>query len=76
MSTWNQYDHSQMSPCKDCEKRYNGCHSTCKDYKTFRSEIDKANAQRHEAVKKEHEFRDYKILGVIKEQKRKRYENK
>lgn len=75
MSRWNQYDHSQMSPCKDCEDRHRGCHDRCEAYKDFRNEIDKANAQRHEATRKEHEFRDYKILGVIKEQKRKRHEH-
>lgn len=25
------------SPCKSCEKRFVGCHATCKDYEDYRS---------------------------------------
>ncbi len=74
MSNWNQYDHSQMSPCKDCEDRHNGCHSTCEDYKVFRREIDKVNNLRNKAKSKESTYTDYKIDGINKELKRKRYE--
>lgn len=26
-----------LSPCKDCEKRALGCHSTCEDYKKWKA---------------------------------------
>lgn len=26
--------------CKNCEKRYVGCHSECEDYKSWKSEHD------------------------------------
>ena len=29
------------APCKDCEKRYPGCHSHCAAYKAFRAELDR-----------------------------------
>ena len=24
-------------PCKDCDQRYVGCHSTCEEYKTYKT---------------------------------------
>ena len=29
-----------QSPCKECENRYVGCHSTCEDYLDFRGRSD------------------------------------
>ncbi|MCR4889157.1 MAG: hypothetical protein K5979_08290 [Ruminococcus sp.] len=37
-----------MSPCKDCTDRCIGCHSTCGDYKLYRAEIEKRNAEKAE----------------------------
>jgi len=31
-------------PCKDCEKRQLGCHSTCEDYKEFSKYCAEKNA--------------------------------
>jgi hypothetical protein len=39
-------------PCKDCQKRKVGCHSTCKEYKEF----SVANEARREAIKREKEI--------------------
>ena len=36
------------SPCKDCEKRNEGCHSRCPDYLDFRSEVEKIKETREE----------------------------
>ena len=39
-----------LSPCKDCEKRYVGCHSECEQYKEFRvarDEFKKEKEQRN-----------------------------
>ena len=30
------------APCKNCEKRYVGCHSKCDEYKRFKDEHDYA----------------------------------
>lgn len=29
-----------QSPCKDCEKRYLGCHDHCEEYKKFKEDWD------------------------------------
>lgn len=36
-------------PCKDCNKRQVGCHSSCEDYKTYKTE----NNKRNEKIKRE-----------------------
>lgn len=33
-----------QSPCKECERRCVGCHSTCKEYLDFRQAVDKESA--------------------------------
>lgn len=35
-------------PCKGCEERQIGCHSTCERYKAFRADLDEQNAKRAE----------------------------
>lgn len=35
-----------MCECKDCERRYVGCHSQCEDYKQYREQLDRINKQR------------------------------
>ena len=29
------------SPCKDCDRRYPGCHDHCEDFKAFRAEVER-----------------------------------
>jgi len=29
-----------IAPCKDCEFKTEGCHSTCEIYQTFRKDLD------------------------------------
>lgn len=45
----------KKSACKDCEKRYIGCHATCEDYLSFKKE-------REEILAKMHEETSYKSL--------------
>ena len=33
-----------VAPCKDCEKRHLGCHSSCEEYQEFRKAKDLDNA--------------------------------
>ena len=40
-----------MVPCKDCEKRYSGCHSKCPEYIKYHEFNERRNAsKRLEAV--------------------------
>lgn len=36
-------------PCKDCKKRYVGCHGKCEDYAAYRAELDKQREERKTA---------------------------
>jgi hypothetical protein len=44
------------TPCKDCEKRTNDCHISCKDYKLYKAKMRIARANRAEF------FRQYSIM--------------
>ena len=72
--SWNQYDHTASAPCEFCvpPKRYSGCHSSCKEYKDFRVELNRENEQKRKSQVKEAEFKNYKIDGISKELKRRR----
>lgn len=43
------------APCKDCNKRYVGCHGRCEKYQ----EYYKANQQRLDEIKKANEYDQY-----------------
>ena len=34
------------APCKDCERRFLGCHSTCEEYKEFKEFREAYNMDR------------------------------
>lgn len=34
------------TPCKECQERFVGCHSTCEKYAQMRREIDELNAKK------------------------------
>ena len=34
------------APCKNCEKRTLGCHSSCKDYMEYKAEVERIKAVR------------------------------
>jgi hypothetical protein len=36
------------APCKDCEKRYLGCHSRCPEYQAFYEENKKRLEAKHQ----------------------------
>lgn len=37
-----------MSCCKDCEKRYLGCHDSCEDFKDFKKQKKLINERERE----------------------------
>ena len=38
------------APCKDCESRFLGCHSTCERYNDFKKYREELNEQRHQVL--------------------------
>ena len=40
----------RKQPCKDCKKRYLGCHSICPDYKEMVEENKKISEKRSKVV--------------------------
>ena len=40
--------YNTWTPCRDCERRYPGCHAECPEYKKF----DEANRKRREEATK------------------------
>lgn len=45
-------------PCKDCDKRHLGCHSTCEDYKLYKSEVNKVNDTRNKYLNNDYGLRE------------------
>lgn len=45
-------------PCKDCEFRTIGCHSSCEQYKAFQTEMEKIRKKATECALREDMFRD------------------
>ena len=43
----------KVAPCKDCEARHMGCHSTCEGYQEFVKSREKL---REEKIKKSEEY--------------------
>lgn len=37
------------APCRDCETRAAGCHSTCERYKEYKSKVDTAREKKQQA---------------------------
>lgn len=60
-----------VSPCKDCERRAVGCHSTCPDYAEYKNKLDHKNDAA--AVRR---VRDDAVIGYYKDQVKKRERRK
>ena len=52
------------APCKNCEDRCVGCHSSCQRYITFKHEIDEKNKEIREKKEKIWRQTDTKINGI------------
>lgn len=55
-----------IAPCKDCEERQIGCHSTCEKYLQYRALKDKQNKDRVKQA-----FQDWEQNEIERERKRK-----
>lgn len=45
--------------CKNCDKRYIGCHSECEDYQNYKNELEDMKAKIRKAKRNDSEMRDY-----------------
>lgn len=45
--------------CKNCNKRYIGCHSECEDYQNYKDELEDMKAKIRKAKRNDSEMRDY-----------------
>lgn len=59
-----------MKVCKDCERRYIGCHAECETYLTERAEYDKTAEIVKKKKREELEIYGYKVDGIIKRRRK------
>lgn len=52
----------ELSPCKDCEDRHEGCHSSCEDYLTWKAANDIEHAK---VLEKKHQMSDTNGHAII-----------
>jgi len=63
---------SIIAPCKDCTKRHESCHSTCEDYKNWKTELDiqKRNVSRLRSLEQE---KTQTAIAGVRRMTRKKY---
>ena len=52
-----------MTPCRDCEKRQVGCHSSCEEYKAYAARLERIRAAKFE---KNRETRDWCLTRFVR----------
>lgn len=52
-------DTKKKTPCYDCTKRSQDCHSNCEAYAAYRAELDEKNRLKFEAKQQERLIDDY-----------------
>ena len=60
-----------VTPCKDCQKRFLSCHSTCEDYKNWKCEFEKLKDKVARSNQLESELRNRQNTAIRKMQRRK-----
>ena len=71
MFNFNRY-YSSPFTCKDCKKRWIGCHGSCEEYQKIRREMDQENKRRYQ----EKESRRMTTKWILKNIKRKEMESR
>ena len=61
-----------MNQCLNCEKRSLGCHSSCKDYKDYKQDLEKKAAQKRAFKSKTHVVEDTLIQNRMRIYKRRK----
>ena len=76
MGSFNHTSSSFSHCCKDCEKRFVGCHSTCKDYKDAKENFEKQKQWEKENETPYLRNIDFNRLGYGKTTKSMKYRKK
>lgn len=53
-----------VTPCKDCQKRYIGCHGSCLDYHDWKVRREENNKRRREYHEANRFMRDIQQGGI------------
>ena len=53
--------HKKPSPCKDCQKRFVGCHSSCEDFAKWKTEEFDEKKKVFKEWRKQNDAEEYKI---------------
>lgn len=69
----SSYYRRTPSPCKNCDKRYLGCHSQCEDYKEWKIKEQEEHAKAINKQKAERMQEDILIKANIQRRKSRRY---
>lgn len=54
------------APCKECEERQVGCHSTCELYKEFRQKLDERNRKIEDGKRKRDDVESVLDRHIVK----------
>lgn len=61
-----------MVTCKNCDKRYIGCHSTCREYIDWKTDRDRKNEIARKKRQAEAEMIDAKVRACEKTRRKKK----
>lgn len=55
-----------MSPCKDCAKRYLGCHDRCDDYGAYKVELEDIRLKIMKFHSQDGYFKEAKVKSILR----------
>lgn len=58
-----------IAPCKDCERRFIGCHSQCEEYQQFREWRDVVNEIKYHSKYDTYEMSRYLFANIRRKEK-------
>ena len=65
-----QETQTMTAPCKDCQKRYSGCHSVCEDYIEYSKECERIRQQRNRESQAKHDIFSTKYRFKLAQEKK------
>lgn len=63
------FRYKEIAPCKDCNDRSVGCHSSCERYKKWAQDYDEQKKEYMDKLKKERDFQNFKAEVIRKTKK-------
>ena len=63
---------NQTCPCKDCKRRFLGCHSSCGDYISWKKLKDYDREQRQRKIMEEYDYAFSRRMERYNSKRRKR----